>query len=96
MVITVLGTGLEGIVIHVTDRSPGGYAGNAKGLKLQIGHGTRSVLRERLVDGKRYGLPWWGHGGYPMGFHDLFDKVLTSHYISLCAKTLKKSRMPQI
>ena len=37
-------------MIHVTDRSLGQYAGHLKGLKLQIGHGPRRVLRERLVD----------------------------------------------
>jgi hypothetical protein len=50
MVVGILKTGLEGIVIDVTDREFGPDPGNVQGLKLEVSQGPGSVLSQGLID----------------------------------------------
>ena len=50
MIVGVFKTGLQRIMINISNRSLGAYARYAHGFKLQIRHRTGSVLRKRLID----------------------------------------------
>jgi hypothetical protein len=85
VVITVCRACLEGVVIHVTDRSPGAHTGHSKGLKLQARYGACGVLRKGLIKRKFQGCTWPDTAGYPVGLKDLFKKVLAWHNVLVTA-----------
>jgi len=50
MIVRVAKVGLQHVVVDVAHREFRAHAGQIHGLELQIGHGSRGVLRQSLVD----------------------------------------------
>ena len=50
VVVGVFKAGLQGVVVNIGDREFGPDLPDPHGFKLQVGHGTGSVLRQGLID----------------------------------------------
>ena len=57
MIVRISEIGLQCVVIHETDTELSFYAVNADGLKLEIGHGSRGILCEGIVNFQGHFLP---------------------------------------
>ena len=77
MVIRILKSGLEGVVIHIGHGQFRLDLRDSHSLKFQVGHGSRGVLGQGLVD-LQCDLAALGHvAGHKMGGDDLLCDSLT-------------------
>ena len=54
VVVGIFKTGLQGVVVNISDRALGFYSRDSHGLKFKVCHGSGCVLCEGLVDFKTY------------------------------------------
>ncbi len=72
MIVRVLKTGLQRVVVDVSDRQLGFHPLQADRLELQVGHRSGRILRQRLVDADR---------DFLSGFHAAGQQMLCNNFL---------------
>ena len=80
MVVGIFKTRLQSVVVDICNRLLGSHSGNTHGLKFEICHGSRRVLRQGLI----YAECNFAADGHISGYKVIFDYLLCyrqSHFI---------------